>query len=240
MIAGVLLLLGVAAIAAGALLLRRGGSSYRVGRLLAAVPDLSLAEAIALARSGEQRYIRTAGRIASDEEFPDENDRPLVFRRQRIQRPGGRGGWTDLDDDRTAVPFGIEERGDHLVIDVDGLGEGLVVVPRIAEGTAAELPPAYLARLPAIEPTVAVRLRIEQLSAVERVTAAGVPSVGPDGQPRITSGLGRPLIVTPLEPDAAMRVLAGEQRGAVRAAAVLLVVGLGLVAIALVAFLLGW
>src|SRR4051812_27663492 len=75
--AGILGLLGVAALAAGALLLRRGGSGYRVGRLLAAVPQLSLAETIALARSGEQRYVRTSGRITSDEEFPDENDRPL-------------------------------------------------------------------------------------------------------------------------------------------------------------------
>jgi hypothetical protein len=48
------------------------------------------------------------------------------------------------------------------------------------------------------------------------------------------------LIVTPLEPDAAMRVLAGERRTAVRASAALLVGGLGLLALALVAFIAGW
>ena len=43
--------------------------------------------------------------------------------------------------------------------------------------------------------------------------------------------------MTPLEPDAAMRVLAAERRGAVRAAAALLVTGLAFVAVGLVAFL---
>lgn len=60
-----------------------------------------------------------------------------------------------------------------------------------------------------------------------------------DGQPMLTAGLGRPLIVTGLEPDAAMRVLASERRGAVRVAAGMLVAGLALVAVGLVAFLVG-
>ncbi len=238
MIGALLALIGAGVVVAGAVLLNRGGPGYRVGRLLAVAPELTLEEIAEAAAAPEQRYVRMRGRIASDEEFPDENDRPLVYRRQRLQT-GRPGRWSDVDDDRVAVPFGLEAKGAFVAVDVDALGEGLVVVPRVAEGHARDLPPAYAERVPGLAPETPIRLRVDQLSAVEQATAAGVPGFGPDGQPRLTSGLGRPLIVTPLEPDAAMRVLASERRGAVRAAAVLLVGGLAAVAIGLVAFLAG-
>ena len=235
----VLLVAGVVALAAGLLLLQRGGSGYRVGRTLAAAPQLSLDEAIAAVASGQERYIRTSGRVSSDEEFPDENDRPLVYRRQRIQRAAGGGRWQDLDDERLAVPFGLEIRGSFLALDVDALGDGLVVVPRVGEGLARDLPEAIAGRLPPLDPAVPVRLLIEQLSAVEQATAAGVPRLGQDGRPILSAGLGRPLIVTSLEPAAAMRVLAAGRRGAIRLAAGLLVGGLACLAVGLVVTLLG-
>jgi hypothetical protein len=236
MTGALLALVGALVVVLGAVLLNRGGPGYRIGRTLAVAPELSLDEVAAVAARGEPRYVRTRGRVASDEEFPDENDRPLVYRRQRLQT-GGTGRWADIDDDRVAVPFGLEAKGTFLALDVDALGEGLVVVPRVAEGVARDLPPAYAERVPGLAPEAAIRLRIDQLSAVEQTTAAGVPGMGPDGQPRLSAGLGRPLIVTPLEPDAAMRVLAAERRGAVRTAAALLVTGLAFVAVGLVAFL---
>jgi len=239
MIGLVLTIGGTIAFVVGVVLLNRGGPGYRVGRLLSVAPELTLDEAAAVARAGEQRYVRIQGRISSDEEFPDENDKPLVFRRQRLQaRTDGRA-WRDVDDDRVAVPFGLEARGSFLAIDVDALGEGLIVVPRVAEGTAAELPPAWADRLPALAGPTPVRLRVDQVSAVEQATAAGVPALGADGAPILGAGLGRPLIVTPLEPAAAMRILASERRGAVRLAAALLVAGLALIAVGLVAFLAG-
>ena len=240
MIGLLLAVAGTVAFVVGVVLLNRGGPGYRVGRLLSVAAPLSLDEIAAAARAGEQRYVRTQGRVSSDEEFPDENDKPLVYRRQRLQaRVDGRD-WSDVDDDRVAVPFGVEERGAFVAVDVDALGEGLVVVPRVAEGVAGDLPPAYAQRLAdPLPPATPVRLRVEQVSAVEQATIAGVPVLGADGQPMLTAGLGRPLIVTALEPDAAMRVLASERRGAVRAAAALLVGGLALVAVGLVAFLVG-
>lgn len=240
MIGLLLAVAGTVAFVVGVVLLNRGGPGYRVGRLLSVAAPLSLDQIAAAARAGERRYVRTAGRVSSDEEFPDENDKPLVYRRQRLQaRVDGRE-WSDVDDDRVAVPFGVEERGSFVAVDVDALGEGLVVVPRVAEGVASDLPPAYAQRLASpLPPATPVRLRVEQVSAVEQATIAGVPVVGADGQPMLTAGLGRPLIVTALEPDAAMRVLASERRGAVRAAAGLLVGGLALVAVGLVAFLVG-
>lgn len=55
----------------------------------------------------------------------------------------------------------------------------------------------------------------------------------------MTSGLGRPLIVTSLDQAAAMRVLARGKRGRVMVGAVTLGIGLGLLAGSVAAFLIG-
>ncbi len=177
--------------------------------------------------------MRTRGQDQLRGGVPDENDRPLVYRRQRLQRREGRG-WTTLDDDRVAVPFGLEDRQTYLAVDIGSLGDGLVVVPRESVGVASDLPPEMLPDgvLPSDTP---VRIRIDQLSAIEQATVAGVPMLGPTGDPTLTAGAGRPLIVTSLAPDEAMRILASERRGTVRSVAALLVVDLGCIAAGLVA-----
>jgi hypothetical protein len=206
------LVLAVAALLplfAAAVILRGLGRGYRVARILAASETVSIADAHALA-AGPPRYVRVHGRVESDEEFPDENDRPLVFRRERLDlRRAGRS-WTTLQEERVAVPFGIEERSAFIAVDVDALADGLVVMPRESVGRAADVAD----RLPAgVDGAAEVRLRIEQVSAVEQASVAGVPRPGPGGVPWLTSGTGRPLILTTLELSAAMRLLAeGRQR----------------------------
>ena len=241
--------MGVAVAGIAALLLRSVGSPYRIGRTLSAAPELPLAEVVSMAHAaasttaavdstasagGSARYVRTRGRISSEEEFPDENDRPLVYRRQRLQRREGRG-WTTLDDDRIAVPFGVEDRQTYLAVDIGSLGDGLVVVPRESVGVASDLPPEMLPDGVLLPSGAPVRIRIDQLSAIEQATVAGVPMLGPTGEPTLTAGAGRPLIVTSLAPDEAMRILASERRGTVRSVAALLVIGLGCIAAGLVA-----
>ena len=61
------------------------GPRYRVGRLLAATPRVSVAEAVAIARDGPPRYVRVDGRIDAEDEFEDADHRPLVFRRTRLE-----------------------------------------------------------------------------------------------------------------------------------------------------------
>jgi hypothetical protein len=240
MIALLLLLVGIGCLIGGVVLLRRNGPGWRVGRLLSAAPRRSLGEALALAAAGEETYVRVHGRIDSEEEFPDEDDRPIVFRRRRLQRRDGRGNWTTFDDERLAVPFRLTERGDAVAVDADALGDGLVVVPRISEGTAADLPSDVsrepLPDLPAESP---VRLRIDQVSSVEHATAVGVPTLDADGTTVLTSGLGRPLILTTLDIEEAMRVLGSEQRGSIILATGLLVAAAVSVAIAIGAAFLG-
>jgi hypothetical protein len=212
---------GVLVLGLGALTMRGFGPGYRIARILRGAPEVTLREVEEAARAGRRVYVRAHGRISSDEEFPDEHDRPLVYRRRRVQL-GGPSGWDAIEDEREAVPFGIATRGVQVEVDVDVLDEGLVVLPRESRGTAGEVPehaPAGAA------PDRAMRLLIEQVSAVEHAFVAGVPTLAPDGRPMLTAGNGRPLVVCTLELPEAMRVLGGANRTRAAAATALLAAG---------------
>lgn len=225
-----LALLGLLVLAAALLLLRTLGPRFRLGRTLAAAREVTLAECRELA-AGPPVYVRVSGRVSSDEEFPDDNDRPLVFRRTRLEVEGAGGKWRTVLDEREAVAFGVESRSDFVAIDQDALGDGLVAIPRVATGRVAELHGDMATAAAGAAPDAAVRLTYEQLSAVEHVTACGTPVLR-GGQPVLTAGLGRPLIVTILDRPAAMRILASGARARVAAAAVLIAAGLTLLVLA--------
>lgn len=245
---------GLLAFVAGGMVLRTFGAQYRIGRLLATTPRVSVAEANRLAAAGRRTYVRVDGRIDAADEFEDADHRPLVFRRVRLEARVERD-WRPFEDHRQVVPFAINEGLDTIAIDIDAIGEGLIVVPRESVGRAADLPD----RVPEpYGPDTIVRARIEQLSSVEHATVLGYPvpapaapaataaapagaaaagpiAVDPDAIPtaRLTAGRGRPLILTVLEADEAMRILAGGDAGRTRFAAALLGAGAILVAGAL-------
>jgi hypothetical protein len=221
---------GLLAFVGGVATLQTFGSRYRVGRLLASTPSVELAAALDIAASGRRRYIKVDGRIDSEDEFEDVNHRPLVFRRTRLEaRRGAR--WVMFEDSREAVPFEIRSGDSGIAVDSGAIASGLVVVPRESIGSAADLAD----RAPAgMLPDTRVRVIVEQLSSIEHATVLGVPIAGsaPEDPPRLTAGLGRPLVVTTLAPDEAMRVLAhGTSRPRIAAAcfvagAVLVIAGL--------------
>lgn len=217
---------GLAALAVGIATLRTFGPRYRVGRLLATTPRVTVADAAAIASSGRQRYVRVDGRIDAEVEFEDAAHRPLVFRRTRLAARSGRD-WRTFEDSREQVAFDIRDGLDAIGIDVDVLSDGLVVVPRESVGVAADLGDRAADDL---DPSTPVRAIVEQVSSVEHAIGLGVPvaSGEPDAPPRLTAGLGRPLVLTTLEPQEAMRILAGGT-GRPRLAAASLVVGTALV-----------
>ena len=230
-----LVALGIAAGLSGIAVLRSFGSGVRVGRLLSVTPIVTIEEALAAATTGEGRYLGVEGRIDATDEFTDEHDRPLVFRRTRLEMRT-RGRWRTIDDTIERVPFSLDAGPASIAIDVEVLGPGLVVLPRESEGTAGEIPDRVPPGTPAGSPA---RLRVEQVSSVEHATALGCPQVGPDGSTRLTAAIGRPLVLTTLERDEAMRVLAGGRRRRAIAAAALLIAAPVLVAAGLLAALLG-
>jgi hypothetical protein len=203
----VLIVASLIAMAAGVITLRSFGPRYRVGRLLATTPRVSVADALAIARDGPPRYVRVDGRIDAEDEFEDAEHRPLVFRRTRLEARSG-DGWSAFEDSREAVEFQIHEGLDAIDVDASTLDVGLVVVPRHSVGVAGDV----IDRIPSeTDPATPVRAIIEQISSVEHAIVLGVPvsRPGDDGAVQLTAGLGRPLVLTTLEPDEAMRILAG-------------------------------
>ena len=225
---------GLVALAAGAVVLRSFGPRYRIGRLLASAPQVTVGEAVQLA-DADPRYVAVHGRIDAEEPFEDDAHRPLVYRRTRLEQRTGSSGWTAFEDHREAVAFQVSEGLDEIGIDTDALDSGLIVVRREAIGTAADVQD----RAGDLAPETPVRLRIEQVSAVEHAIAVGVPRRATDGEVRMTEGLGRPLIVTTLEAAEAMRILADGRTRRPLLAAVCLVAGLVLVSIGFVAAIIG-
>jgi len=223
---------GVVALGIAAMILRTFGPGYRVGRLLAVVPQIPVAEAVQLAQSGQRRYVRVDGRIDSDAEFEDQDHRPLVYRRMRIewQAPATGGTWRRAGNPEVELaPFVVREGLDEIDVEATALADGLVVVPRVSTGRVAELGD----RAPTGAPgDAAARLVVEQVSSVEHATVLGVPVRAPDGHAVIGPGLGRPLILTTLERDEAMRVLTGGATGRARVAIACLAVGAAFLGIA--------
>jgi hypothetical protein len=205
--------------------LRSFGPGYRVGRLLARTPRIPVGEARSLAESGTRRYVRVDGRIDSADEFDDADHRPLVLRRTRLEARTERG-WETVEDSREQVAFEVREGTAAISVDGTALDAGLVVVPRLSAGIAGDLADRLPAGLPRETP---VRARIEQVSSVEHAIVLGVP-VADAGRIRMEPGLGRPLVLTTLEPPEAMRVLGRGDTRRARAAALLLVGGVTFVA----------
>ena len=226
----ILILAGIVALAVGVLILRTYGSSYRVGRMLAAARTVSVSEARSLAH-GPARFVRVDGRIDAEDEFEDDLHRPLVFRRTRLQLRSD-GHWKTFEDNRESVRFEIRDGLEAIVVDDAALDEGLVVIVRELVGTAADVPD----RVPAgTVPETAVRLRVEQVSSVEHVIAVGVPGLDESGEPRLSAGLNRPLILTPLDRDEAMRILVGGERRRPQVALACLIGGIVLISIGAIA-----
>jgi hypothetical protein len=225
--------IGLVALGGGVMVLRSFGSGYRVGRLLAVTPTVSIETAEGYAAAGTRRYVRVDGRLDGPDDFPDENERPLVYRRRRLESQRD-GRWTVIDEDVQAVPFEVREGLGALAVDIEQLGaerDALVVLPRESLGTAADAPDRVPTGTP---PATPVRYRVEQVSAVEHASVLGVPERRADGTTVLTAGLGRPLILSTLEPTEAMQLLAGGRRGRPILAMALLGVGMGLIAIGLV------
>jgi hypothetical protein len=220
-----LIAIGFIALGAGAAILRTLGSNFRVGRLLGVTPIVPIAEALTLV-GGPPRYVGIRGRIDASEEFDDDAHRPLVLRRTRFQIQAGTG-WRTVDEVREAVDFEVREGLDAIAIDQAALTTGLVVIPRESVGIVGDAPDRAPAGTPHDTP---LRLRVEQVSTVEHATVLGVPRVGASGRPTMGAGLGRPLILSTLENDEAMRILAAD--GPRRPLAAVVVMGIGLLSLA--------
>ncbi|HYL41022.1 MAG TPA: hypothetical protein VET90_06920 [Candidatus Binatus sp.] len=198
---------GVVALVAGFASLRSLGPGYRVGRLLAVTPLVSISEATQIAAAGDRRYVAIEGRIDSDDDFEDAAHTPLVLRRTRLASRVGRR-WSRFEEGLEVVPFEIRDAVGGIVVDTAALGDGLVVMSRVSRGIVRDLGDRAPQSLPPDAPAL---VTIDQVSSVEHARVLGCPTLSSDGRTMMTAGLGRPLILSTLESGEAMRVLAGER-----------------------------
>jgi hypothetical protein len=221
----ILTALGFAALMTAMAILRSFGPRYRIGRLLAVAPKVSIPEARALAEAGKRRYVRIDGRIDSEQDWEDDDHRPLVLRRTAYEwRPTSGGRWRPFDARLEVVPFVVREGLDELAVDASDIAEGLLTVPRERVGHAGDLEAMTAA---GIDPAAEARMEIGYVSTVDHAAVLGLPQRAADGGVVIGPGLGRPLIVSILEDAEAMRVLTGGATGRSRlAVAALLTAGI--------------
>ena len=216
-----LVVVGALVLGAGWMLMRRLGPEARIGRILAVTPRVPVAEAREIAARRANRYVGVFGRVDAEEPFEDDAQRPLVLRRTRLElRSGSR--WDAFEDQREVVPFEISEGMDRIAVDGEGLDTGLVVVQRESVGVAADLADRAPDGTP---PETPARLRIELLTAVDHALVLGVPVLDPARGPMLRAGLGRPLVLTNLEKEEAMRLLAHGRQPSTRIIAILLAGG---------------
>jgi hypothetical protein len=76
----------------------------------ASTPRTTIEDAEAIALAG-QPAVRIDGRLDSDEDFPDEHLRPLVYRRRRLR--ARRPRWTTLEEDVRARSRSARRRRGH-------------------------------------------------------------------------------------------------------------------------------
>jgi len=215
-----LVLAGAVLISLGLLLSRRTDMRTRAGQLLAGLSPITPTEALRVAalRRESSPYLAIKGSIDAPEIFEDEHHRPLVFRRERVSIADEQG-WRVIDVAVRSLPFVISDPSSSINISTDDLTDGLVVVERRWEGSVAELHAAgreyqsvdtatLVAALAASDPTRSARVGLEQISNLDRATAAGQLVNG-----ELRAGAGRPLVVTTLERSEALRLLGGEGRG---------------------------
>jgi hypothetical protein len=213
-------LIGAALMVVGLLLSRRTDVRTRAGQLLAGLSPISPTEALKLAalRGASAPYLAIKGSIDAPEIFEDEHHRPLVFRRERVS-VADTGGWRVIDTAERSLPFVVSDPSSSISIATADLADGLVVVERRWEGSIAELhaagreyqrpeTAALVAALATSDPKRSARVGLEQISNLDRATAAGQLVDGV-----LRAGAGRPLVVTTLERADALRLLGGEGRG---------------------------
>jgi hypothetical protein len=123
-----------------------------------------------------------------------------------------------------SVPFVISDGGHALAIDSAQLGDGLVVIERQWDGSVAELAAAHrdyqnpesaalVAQLASAAPATGARVILEQISTLDRGTAAGLLR----GGALTAGGAGQPLVLTTLDRREALRILGSGHRASLAA-----------------------
>lgn len=199
-------------IAAGALALRAAGARLTLALRLAAAPPARVGELAA--GTGGRRPRRVTGRIRCADPLHGADDELLVAFHRDVELELPRAGWRGIDRIRETRAFELWDHAGALAVDPAAAAEPLVVIPRAWEGPAAALDPAFgpaLARLSQRHgPPRRARSVTRSISVIDRLGLVALVEPGANGGVRLVPPAGG-YVITNLELDAAMRLLAGSR-----------------------------
>lgn len=208
---------GGLAVAGGVLLIRSSGALTGTGRRLAAARTVPLAELVAQAASNDlpAEPIRIEGRVrcANPIETPDGDRLAALHRDVEVALPDGRR--RTIERLRDARTVDLWERASSVRVDLGVAAEPLITIPQVWEGSPNELPESYR---PAIErlsteagPPTAARATTRQVTLVDQLTVLAVARRDSAGRLELVPPNGG-FVVSAVDLDIAMRLLAGPRR----------------------------
>ncbi|HEX3220356.1 MAG TPA: hypothetical protein VHU77_10100 [Candidatus Limnocylindria bacterium] len=233
----VIALIGAALVLVGLAGIRLSGADSRLARRLAAARQLSVGDLLG-AETLPQRPVRVSGRIRCANPIVTARDDRLVAYHRDVQvKPPGRA-WRSIERIRETRGFELWDHHGSLALDPGQAAEPLVVIPHVWRGSATELTTephrAAVARLGGADAAWPARSVTRMLSVVERLLVLADVERDSNGTVTLVAPPGG-FVISGLELDAAMRLLAGRRRGVMLAGYGLLAIG----AIVLVAAVMG-
>lgn len=234
----VLVLVGLIATVAGAVLLRAAGARPGLARRLAGPPEVSVGS-LADPAAPRGRAVRIRGRIRCREPLKvGGGERLVAFHRDVEVRVGGR--WRTIERMRETRSFELWDRDGSLPLDPALAAEPLISIPSVWRGDASELAEPHASAVSRLAErhgarAAEARSTTRTINVTDELLVLARPA-GDGERPRLEPPEGG-FVITNLALDDAMRLLGGSPRRRVAMAIVAVVGGLGLLAVSAIGFL---
>ena len=233
------LVAGAMLLVVGVVTIRRSGARVATGRRFGGARAVSIAELQDLAAADRlpNRPVRIAGRVRCTDPLQEPGGDRVVALHRDVEVQLQDGAWRPIERLREARAMQLWERAVAIDLDLGQAAEPLISLPHVWEGTTAELGPSFrsaVARIigPGDAPRPA-RSTTRRLTVVDQLIVLAAARRGPGGRAQLTPPPGG-FLVTNLELDAAMRLLAGRGKSRMRWGFGLAVAGAALSVIGLV------
>ena len=226
-------------VAVGLLAIRGSGAHPRLAQRFAGAREHRVGELLDMADPPE-RPVRVTGRVRCADPLVTPDGESLVAYHRDVEVRQQTRSWRTIDRLRETRSFELWDHDGSLTVDPALAAEPLVTIPHVWRGRAAELDPHFAGAIERLAADGAApaeaRAVTRMVSTVDRVgllalvrrDAGGVSLAPPPGG----------FILSTLELDAAMRLLAGPRRGVMVAGYAAIVAG-GFLALVAAAVALG-
>jgi len=211
------MVLGALATVVGVALVRASGANTGAGRRLAGARGMALGDLQGLAERDElpRAPMRVEGRVRCADPIVTPTGERLALLHRDVELLSHDGRWRTIERVRDTRAIDLWERSTSAKLDLAHMAEPLIAIPQVWEGTAEELGRSLE---PALERVRAehgasgpARATTRQVLLVDQLIVLAAPARGNDGKLRLDPPPGG-FLITNVDLDVAMRLLAGPQR----------------------------